>query len=1052
MLYHRPLISTPATRRRTLSLSSIPAISLVLVLATADPCPAASDLKAPAAHIQAAEEAFFRADFKSAIEAWSRAADLYAQEGDRSGEARSLKGVGLAHLKLSSFEQAEEYLRRAQKLYMEAEDLAGEAACITNLADVLRERGDLDRSLKLRQRALELREQINDDPGKAIDLVGLAQIYGRKGMRRKAVDTYAEALKIFYKYDSREGIAAAVSGTGVEYWKLGAYDMALICHENARDIHQSMTDDIQLAKDFTNIGNVYKAVSDHLAANEQYTKAFHIQQRLGNKAGAARSLVNLGISSKNLGRYDKALQQLREAFAIFKEIGSRSGVADCYGNLGVLFKNIGALKKAETYHTQALKIHEGIGDEPGKGADLANLGVVYALRKQNDRALEFFDKARKIFEKTGNKKEAAIAAGNAAALLAELDDPEAAKEKIKEASAIYEELKYNAGLARCMLAAGTVELHQGRHEEARKYCEDALALSHESREPQLASECSSELARSMVAQGKTSEAVEMYTQAIRQMEKLRRNVGSFQLASAFLHDRSDVYHELVALLASRAGEDADSAGRAFRYLEKGRARSFLDMLTESGADVREGADPDLLRREKFLLARMAAINETIADEAAQGELGEARRQALEGKLQDTETDYHRLEVVLREKCPKYAELYYPETLTARQVQEMLSPDDVLLEYALGEDNSFVFALTREKIGVYELPPRDAIRRQVGAFREIVLTRRSRAYCAPAHSLYELLVEPAAELVEGKRRIIVVPDDHLHYLAFECLLTETPARVDFSRLPYLLRKAVISYAPSATVLAKLSGRQNSGVEYEKDILICADPDYGSSENEVYLAMRDTLDIKSGLVRLPYSALEARNVSSVFSKEGVVLLNRASASEQRLKNMQLSGFKYIDFATHAVLNEERPEFSSIVLAQTPGKEDGLLQMQEILNLKLNARLVTLSACSTARGKLINGEGVVGLSRALFYAGTPAVVASLWNVNDASTSKLMGKLFEGLQAKGLSPDEALRQAKLSLINTRSSSPFAIVPDRPSTQDLPATGSYSHPFYWAAFVLIGE
>ena len=186
--------------------------------------------------------------------------------------------------------------------------------------------------------------------------------------------------------------------------------------------------------------------------------------------------------------------------------------------------------------------------------------------------------------------------------------------------------------------------------------------------------------------------------------------------------------------------------------------------------------------------------------------------------------------------------------------------------------------------------------------------------------------------------------------------------------------------------------------------------------------------------------------------MVLLNRASASEQRLKNMQLSGFKYIDFATHAVLNEERPMFSSIVLAQTPGKEDGLLQMQEILNLKLNARLVTLSACSTARGELINGEGVVGLSRALFYAGTSAVVASLWNVNDASTSKLMGKLFEGLQTKDLPVDEALRQAKLSLINTRSSGPFAIVPDRPSTQDLLATGSYSHPFYWAAFVLIGE
>ena len=157
------------------------------------------------------------------------------------------------------------------------------------------------------------------------------------------------------------------------------------------------------------------------------------------------------------------------------------------------------------------------------------------------------------------------------------------------------------------------------------------------------------------------------------------------------------------------------------------------MITEAGADVREGADPKLLRREKFLLARMAAINATISEEMAQGK-PEDRIQALEAKLQNTETDYHNLEIVLREKCPKYAHLYYPEPLEAEQVQQMLAPDTVLLEYALGEEKSFLFALTRGKIAVYELPSQNAIRRQVRVFREVILNRHSRAYCKPAHSL------------------------------------------------------------------------------------------------------------------------------------------------------------------------------------------------------------------------------------------------------------------------------------------------------------------------------
>jgi len=1004
----------------------------------------------PAALCSAAEDAFLQGKTQQAIDAWSRAAQLYARNGEAAGRARALSGLAAAHMKLSNFDEASRIFTEARKLFAQARDLAGEASCVSNLADAAFQRGALDQARDLRNEALKLREKLNDDLGKAIDLVGLGHVLSKKGLRREAVDSFTEALKIFSSFDSQEGMAAATSGMGVEYYRLGAYDLALLCHEESLRIHTSIADDFQQARDLLNIGNVYQAVCDYAGALENYSKAFHIQKQLKDRDGAGRALLNMGVCSKNQGNYAKALQQLREALSIFKEVNNRSGLADCYTNLGVLFKNIGACNKAQTYYLHALRIHEELGDTPNRAADLANLGVLFAARDDHKRALEYFRQAQKVFTQTLNRREAAIARANAAASLALQKKLDEAKEELDGAAVEFEKLNFAIGSGHCKLAAGAIEQDRGNLAQACDLFRQALAIGEAAGDPELASLCRAALARTLAQRGETAKAIDMYSQAIGQIEKMRRNVGTFQLASSFLDKRSEFYHSAMVLLARQAHRNPDAAAAAYHYVEMGRARAFVDMLAEAGIDIREGADPNLLRSEKFCLARMAAINATIVNDMAQG-ADEARIQALRAKLQDTETAYQRLQIALKQQCPRYAQLYYPDPLTAGQVQQMLGPDTALLEYEVGEDSSFLFALTADALRVYELPAAAEIREAVEDFREIVLSRRSRTYCPAAYRLYKMLVAPAAELIDGKRQLLIIPDDFIHYLAFECLLTEPAEKVDFSRLPYLLRLAVIRYAPSATAFAQIA-RHDTKSQREKEILICADPDYGIREDEVRLAMRNTLGPESGLVRLPYSALEARHVSSVFPPDSVVLLNRAAASEERIKSLPLAQFKYIDFATHAVLDEERPEFSSIVLAQTSSEEDGFLQMQEIFNLKLNADLVVLSACSTARGRLLKGEGMVGLCRAFFYAGTPSVVASLWNVSDASTSQLMAELFKGLRARGESPAEALRRAKLQLISARKVEPFAVVSDTATPEALEAAGSYSHPFYWASFVLIGR
>ena len=1001
--------------------------------------------------LQAAEDAYSRNEAEKAVAAWTAAAEKLSKSGDAVGLAKAYAGLGAAYLKLSDCTRAEKFFALADDLYTRGGDASGHASCLTGLAEAAFQQGDFDKSASIRKESLAVRDQTGDSLGKAVDLVGLAQVYSKRGMRREAVNTYTEALKIFLSANSNEGVASAVSGIGIEYNRLGAYDMALECHTESQQIHKAAGNDFQAARDLANLGNVFEAVADYPEALDHYRKAFHIQERIKDEAGSATSLLNMGISNKNLGNYAHSLRQLREALEKFQAVGNRSGTADAYSNLGVLYKNIGAIKKAETYHLRALQSHQDLNDSTGWASDLANLGVICALRKDHGQALRHFDQARKIFDKTHDRKQAAIAVFNAAAVLVEQGKLKEAAERLDAAAADFESLNYAEGLGWCKLVRGEIEKRQGKLKGAQIFFKQALEICGRTEMPELSCQCRGALAGTLAEEGNTQEAIVLYAATVDQLEKLRRNVGTFQLASAFLAKSSDVYHSVVNLLAERAKDEPTTGALAYRYLEMGRARSFIDMLVESGIDVRKGADPDLLRQEKFLLARISSISNTILTELRTGAPPE-RIQALREKLQTTETDYHRLQIELKDKCPEYARLYYPEPLTAEQVQQTLEPDAVMLEYSVGKEQCFLFALTRGELQVYPLPAEAEIRQATEKFRELVLSRDSRDYCALASQLYEMLVSPADGLLAGKKNIIVIPDGPLHYLAFECLLTERVSRPDFSRLPYLLRKAAVTYAPSATALTEIGRRQKQQAPNDKQMLICADPDYGTDEDEVHQTMRHARSLRNSLVRLPYSALEARNLSSIFKPGEVLVLDRASASEERLKTMNLSAFRYVNFATHAFLDEECPQFSSIVLAQGNGAEDGFLQTQEIFNLKLNARLVTLSACSTACGELLNGEGVVGLSRAFFYAGTPSVVASLWNVNDASTAKLMTELFTAIKSRGRTPAEALREAKLRIIDAASPASFSVVPAKQTPGQLDTGGSYAHPFYWAAFVLIGK
>ena len=356
-------------------------------------------------------------------------------------------------------------------------------------------------------------------------------------------------------------------------------------------------------------------------------------------------------------------------------------------------------------------------------------------------------------------------------------------------------------------------------------------------------------------------------------------------------------------------------------------------------------------------------------------------------------------------------------------QEMARRGAVLVEYALGARRSYVWAVAGNKTVMAPLASRAVLEERARHYREL-LVKQSPQAVEEATPLYQMLLAPIASQLVRNKIVVIVADGALHYLPFETLM---PPGGHF-----LGEDFTVAYVPSASVLAELPAP--SGVR-QKELLAYGNPDFGSGPPRPGTAQDVVrgLDVRDGLrlTPLPNTRYEVDGIAALYpTSMSTTHLGRA-ATKTSVQQENLTEYKRIHFATHAFIDERRPERSGIVLSSA-GQEDGVLRINDILALKLNADLVVLSACQTGLGKLMRGEGISGLTRAFLFAGTPRVVASLWNVNDAATTDLMKSFYRKMK-DGLAPARALQAAKLEMMRS-------------------GVAAYRAPYFWAAFVLVGE
>jgi CHAT domain-containing protein/Tfp pilus assembly protein PilF len=912
--------------------------------------------------------------------------------------------------------------------------LYGEQRHVQGTEDSIRE------GIKKYEEALSGYQATEDYYWQAEALNNMGGAYYNLGEKRKALDYFAKALPLRQAANDRSGEAGTLNNMGVVVVELGELEQALKCYEDSLPMWRILKDRRGEGTTLNNIGRIYGSIGEIQKAFEYCWRALPLHQAVVDRYGQAATYHNMALLYLWLGNSQRALEYYYRALRLWRPNQDYRERGITLNDMGVAYASLGYKRKALQYYRWALVNREKSGDYAGKATTLHNLGVASYSVGNKQTALRYYRQAMKIWD--------------------EVNDP--------------------AGKADTLPEIGLVYRSMGERQKALDCYHQALSYNQALRNQIGEAETLYRIARVEYDRGNFTEAYRQVDDALKKIEIQRTKVASQELRSSYFATIRDYYEFAIDLLMQLHKRDPsqDYKMSALHTSERARARSLLDLIAESKVDIEKEIDPGLRKRRIAIHARIAGLQRQLMEAYSNSQPVESKIVALKEDLKKREEDQERLEMEVRQKHPRYAELRYPTPLGLQAIQGLLDERTVLLEYILGHEASYLFAVTKSDFLVAPLDSANSIPGLVQRLRE-ALDEPSQFdrwnLIQQARQLYRMLIQPAKKLLADKRQLIIVPDGALYYLPFEALLqsgsVERLMQLESHQWPYLIRDYAISYAPSASVLANLGNRGQEAHQPPKIFLAYADPVYGKTQphkvSPVGAALR-TLDIRklTKLQDLPESRKEVEDMKSdivkLYGEDKVALFLGEQAIEENVKQGEmLSQFRYVHFAVHGLLNENRPEFSGLVLSlpvekkqgarnkmtglkrgteppkadQLPesgtSTEDGLLQVYEIFNLRLNADMVVLSACETGLGKQVRGEGVIGLTRAFLYAGTPSVVVSLWQVRDQSTAELMVQFYRHLVKGQRSKAEALKQAKLALIGSKD---------------------FAHPHHWAPFILVGQ
>ncbi|HWN42971.1 MAG TPA: CHAT domain-containing protein [Thermoanaerobaculia bacterium] len=930
----------------------------------------------------------------------------------------------------------------ALALWQVAGDRTNEVHVLNRIATIHRGLGN--KGIDLFESALVLARESGSRRGEAETLNNLGVARYELGQMPEALQAFQESLRLWEELVDAWWIATTSIGLGLVQMAQGQMDAALVSLTRALELRQADGDPDDVPLILGVLGSIYRERGEGDKALEVYQRALLASRAADDRRGQANVLQEMAIIHYRRGELQRALEMFTGALELHEALGNRQQQGWELFYLGKTTLYLGDLGRALEFYERSLPIHRETGDTTWEAYALGDVGWIYHRRGEPREAFESYSRAYEISLTANNRRGQAMALQGMGLSQVSLDNPQEGARLLKQAVELYQGTGDILGTIHSALDLGRACLALSDTHQAAEHFYRALAMSREHKTLITEAVALSAVAKLERDRGNLLEASASIEEALRIVESIRPKVAAQRQRVSFFASRRD-YYDFQVDLQMRLHERGSAGGHleaALAASERARARALLDLLAEGRIDLQRGISVELKRREEEIENRISLLQGDLLDDLSRGGSRAAR---IEAELGRAEQEREQLEWQIQREHPHYAAFRNPALLPPDRIQGMLDERTALLEYAVGQESSFLFVVTRDRLEGFRLASAGEIAGLVETVRKSLEEPGSlqrRRYAEAAHRLYEILLAPAEAMLVDKPHLIFSPDGPLLQLSFEALLTApAPPGRGYAGLPYLIREKSVAYVPSASVLLELGMPAEGAVLASRGaglFLGFADPAHEQAPvfqgPAAVSPLARTLQ-DAGLPspqRLPNARNELLEISKLFPPGQAQRFLDGDASEENVKeNPVLREARWIHFAVHGFVDESRPELSGLVLRlDGDPKENGLLQVYEIFNLELSADLVVLSACDTGRGSNIRGEGIVGISRALLYAGAASVVVSLWQVADTSTADLMVHFYRHLVASG-DKAEALRLSKLEMIQG---------------------GQYDHPYYWAPFILIGH
>ncbi|NOZ36319.1 MAG: CHAT domain-containing protein [Chlorobi bacterium] len=968
-------------------------------------------------------------DFKNAELNFSKAAKLFKENHYIGNYIQCRYSIADINIQTNKYKEAEIILNEIEALAKQKYGEENKFLMNIYLGQGLIKayKGKTDSAIFFYDKAKELNDKFSKPNSffKSNVCSALGNAYSDKGNYKKALEYYLKDLEIKKSYvgENHPMLAVTYNNIANVYQANGDSKSALEYVDKAINLSISAygKNNPETAKYYSSKGSIYADNDEYELALEYFNTALSIDKSVygNNHKSVADILINIGILYNKTGKTDKALISFKDAYDIQLRVlgANHPDIAGTCNNIGYILEQQGKKESALKFYQKAIDIDKSYYGEnhPELAAFYNNIGNNYSHRKDYKNALTYLLKAASVIEENYGTKNISLVN-----IYANIGQIYVKKEDFHKAL-----MYYQKSLSANIRAFNPAPNDYYLNPVLKNYTNvNKLLISLEGKAYAFRSLYKKDSLYNFI-----NAAYKDYILCDSVINEARKTVIKKEDKIILGNNARKIYEQAVitsmelSYVTTDVREKMKYEEQAFIFAEKNKATVLSEAVSAADVSSFFGIPKDVLSKEKHYKIEIAAYEKSVALAVSKDDI-----ERLNEKLSDLNNELRAFNNQMEKDYPKYFESKYKsKQFSIKDIQRNLDDESAVRSYFIGEDYILIFTITKNNLYIAFSEKPDNLYNQIKEFNVDITSGYASAfskYLKSAYDLYKLLFPD--KISDKIKKITIIPDGVINLIPFEALITdEYKGDInDFADYPFLINKFEINYFYSAGLYLKSFSAENQSNKTEGWLGIA--PVFGNTGS---IVIGDV-----SVTPLPGSEREVNLIDSLFTEESIpakeVLKN--NATESFIKHTNLKKYKYIHIATHGIVNIAEPKLSALIFYPEKGKNDGILYSGEIYNLELNADLVVLSACETGIGKISKSEGVIGLSRALLYAGAKNIIVSLWKVSDVSTTELMVDFYKNLIINKENKTEALYQAKKKMIEKG--------------------GNYAHPFFWSPFVLIGN